>query len=429
MRKKDPSLALGHASISSKLRSLNLPHLKIRDISFNVAPISTSPNVNFTSFCSDAEDRILSERADLVCFGGFVWNEAYIQNITRSIKSKYSAQKLLLGGPQVTYAEKGTLERYYPSVDWFVRGYAEQAVADLVKNTMLNKHTQIEGLHRAGNEDLGIQAKIDINELPSPIRGEFSTISLTNQSFLRWETKRGCPFRCSFCQHKDLYQKRSQLPPDRILREIQAIKQSSVNDLAVLDPTFNAGREYLSIMEELSGYIGKVTLQCRFEMVNEEFMEWCVKLIRRGANLVLEFGLQTANPLEAGAIQRPNNLKKVVGVANSLRERGIPFEISLIYGLPLQTVKSFEESIQFCQALKPTNLIAWPLMLLRGTPLYRDRDKYEMSERTFLFDEKHQLYECEGKNERIHSGIPHVVSSSTFSKEDWIQMRQLAREL
>jgi radical SAM superfamily enzyme YgiQ (UPF0313 family) len=30
-----------------------------------------------------------------------------------------------------------------------------------------------------------------------------STLSLEKQRFIRWETQRGCPFRCSFCQHRE----------------------------------------------------------------------------------------------------------------------------------------------------------------------------------------------------------------------------------
>ncbi len=52
-------------------------------------------------------------------------------------------------------------------------------------------------------------------------------------------------------------------------------------------------------------------------------------------------------------------------------------EISLIYGLPLQTVQSFEQSVSWVQRKLPSATIkAFPLMLLRGTALQRDAHRF-----------------------------------------------------
>ena len=65
---------------------------------------------------------------------------------------------------------------------------------------------------------------------------------------MRWETTRGCPYSCSFCQHRDPASWRSSnkswtkiqhAQRDRILAEIEWFVENGVKDVAVLDPTFN----------------------------------------------------------------------------------------------------------------------------------------------------------------------------------------------
>ena len=67
-----------------------------------------------------------------------------------------------------------------------------------------------------------------------------------------------------------------------------------------------------------------------------------------GARIILEFGLQTIIKHEAKAIQRSNQLNKVEDTIAKLKAMDIEYEISLIFGLPLQTLSSFVESVNFC---------------------------------------------------------------------------------
>jgi radical SAM superfamily enzyme YgiQ (UPF0313 family) len=148
---------------------------------------------------------------------------------------------------------------------------------------------------------LEIQAAVNMNSLPSPflpvesledascLDSNFSqknlknspVIPLSNRLFIRWETQRGCPFKCTFCQHRDSYTNKQSISSPRILSEIQAITSLSVNDIAVLDPTFNSGSNYLSTLDDLIKYKykGKLSFQTRFEMIKPQFIEKCSVLV------------------------------------------------------------------------------------------------------------------------------------------------------
>jgi len=96
----------------------------------------------------------------------------------------------------------------------------------------------------------------------------------------------------------------------------------------------------------------------------------------------------------------------------------IPFEISLIFGLPEQTVESFQQSVNWAKQRNPSKLYMFPLMLLRGTPLYDLKEELQLVEGydiPFPVTEKRQT-----------GRICHVVSSPSFSYDDWKQMGEIA---
>jgi len=243
------------------------------------------------------------------------------------------------------------------------------------------------------------------------------------QRFIRWETQRGCPFRCSFCQHReaDLSNKRREFSKNRIIDEINWIVSSSVEDIAVLDPIFNSGPNYLEILKLFAEkkYRGKLSLQSRIEMVTPEFLN-LLENINQSGNVVLEFGLQTIHKNEQILIQRLNNMEKVKKILTEVKERKIDMEISLIFGLPGQTLNSFQETVNFCKELGVKTIYAFPLMLLRGTPLYDQKKELGLIESTdvnFV------------KIPRIQLRIPHVISSPSFCFSDWLKMVDIAESL
>ncbi len=148
------------------------------------------------------------------------------------------------------------------------------------------------------------------NTQPSP----FLTGIVEPTSNMRWETHRGCPFKCSFCQHRDPGNRlRNQwLDIERLDREAEWFAHHAVKRISVLDPIFHvnterAGQRLKAIKR--SGLKAQLSLQCRFELVTPGFLD-----ALNGLNVTLEFGLQTIIPREYKAIGRPNNMGKVEAV-------------------------------------------------------------------------------------------------------------------
>lgn len=411
IRKKDPPLSLASANIKAACQQ----YAQVTQLTFGV----NEPSFNIEKV-GEMILESLSVRPErtLVAVGSYIWAHQATQEVTRIIKGKVKNTTVVMGGPEVTYTPAESLHTLFPHADMFIRGYAENAMQQLLRGE------KVIGLYRVGEEDRGEMSQVALDDLPSPML----TGVLPATRFMRWETQRGCPFRCSFCQHREakgsLLGTRRQMEESRVMNEATWLVRNQIQDLAVIDPVFNApfGINVLNKLVE-ERFIGKISLQCRIEMIKDEFVHKILDLQGIGAIPVLEFGIQTIQRDEQRSINRSNNMKKIEAQLDIMNEVGIPYELSFIYGLPNQTVDSFKETVEWArkwigQAKSHAVARFFPLMLLRGTPMWHNRHKMGLITSDEIgVDIAH----------RVGSGIPHVISSPTFTTDDWYKMHEISQ--
>ncbi|MCC5814660.1 MAG: radical SAM protein [Leptospira sp.] len=332
-----------------------------------------------------------------IAISAYIWNEYLIHKLLHYLrKEKGFAGEFILGGYQISYSGNPQLD--YPEADIFVSGYGEESLLRILTTDSPQK---------IWKED------VPFENLPSPYLSGAIPLEV-GQKMIRWETKRGCPYKCSFCAHRDLANSKvNKHNLDRIYEELHLFHEMDVQKINILDPIFNVGKGYLEILKEMDriGYRNLVSIQSRFELIGgdrgEEFLDLCENL-----NINLEFGLQTSDKLESSLINRKNDPTKIQHAMHELNTRNISYEISLMFGLPNQTVESFQRSIDFVIDNGCENITAYPLKLLRGTKLESQREEFQFREMTMGdFD------------------IPFVVESNSFSEADWWQMKELADSL
>ncbi|MCU0862548.1 MAG: B12-binding domain-containing radical SAM protein [Planctomycetes bacterium] len=394
LRTKDPRATLGDVSLRARLT---------RDRDIDVASVTWAVNTPGADRGALAEALMdeLGRGDPMLGVGCYVWNEPVVQWLLPELRRRGFRGAIVLGGPQITYAGAG-VDRDYPHADIFIRGYGEDALANLVCGS--GPDGAIPGVSYAGRDHTVTFAKVDYGLLESPIVSGLLPLG----GFQRWETQRGCLYRCAFCQWPGGIDGMHRLARRRIELESEMLAGSATEEIAIQDPIFNSDpRDWLSPLVALDrhGYRGRLAMQLRPETFTgvEDFLR--LSLAHR---CKLEFGLQTIHREEMEVILRNNNLGKCREVFAGLREAGAFVEITLIYGLPNQTLDSFRRSVDFAQE-NATAVRAFPLLLLRGTPLYCRRDELGLVE-----DE---------------SEIPQVVASPTFGRETHGQMAMIAHEL
>ncbi len=86
----------------------------------------------------------------------------------------------------------------------------------------------------------------------------------------------------------------------------------------------------------------------------------------------LSLGLQSANPEELRLLERNHSFLDVIEAAASARKAGIHnLNLDLIYGLPEQTLASWQTTVRRALDLQPEHISAYALTLEPGTPFGR----------------------------------------------------------
>ncbi|MBI2893922.1 MAG: radical SAM protein [Deltaproteobacteria bacterium] len=401
-RDKDPSVPLGHASLLAALRTAGAT---------DVVPLVFPVNAQCTKVrgiveaVERASGGIAANWVD-VCMGAYVWNERLLQDVLALLRQRGFGGRIVLGGPQVSYSGRG-IDAVYPGADVFIRGFAEEALVSVTADA----HGALpRGAHRSGEADDQSRAVPDFEGLPSPLLAGILPLVDDGRGvpLVRWETKRGCPYACAYCQHREpgARLRAARFSFERLKSEIAVMKAARVREIGVLDPVFNVGPDYLDVLAELrrQQFGGMLAFQCRPELVAPEFLD-----ALRGLTVLLEFGLQTIHEKESRAINRSSRMDLVENGLSRVMAAGLLCKVGLIYGLPAQTYESFRASIAYCLERRVKVVRAFPLMLLRGTSLERDRERWGLVE--------------------SEDPIPVVVASRSFDRAEWRRMDALAGAL
>ncbi len=406
IRLGDLPTSLSIASLMSYLKNQPeyLKEFTVAHHSFNLLTMSDYKNTDYYSETLLAQYDI--EHYQFIAIACYVWSEFAVHPLMKNLRQKGFRGGFILGGYQISYAEnQSLLVEQYPDCQYFISGYAEAALYSILTNTELQIKAQQTPQHLMEN--------VAFEHIPSPYLTKELRI-LQCQPMVRMETKRGCPFRCSFCAHRDLlHNKVYHHSLDKVFAELSLFKERQVQKINVLDPIFNMGTSYIKVLQEAVRINLKamLSLQTRFELIKGELGNTFITLCQQ-LNIFLEFGLQTAIEQESIVINRKNNMEQVREKMLLLKQRHIPYEVSLIYGLPTQTLHSFQQSLDFVYQHGATSVKAYPLMLLRGTELFTEKTQWGFKEEII------QDYD-----------IPVVTSSHSFTKQEWLKMHALAEHI
>lgn len=102
----------------------------------------------------------------------------------------------------------------------------------------------------------------------------------------------------------------------------------------------------------------------------EDICEEWAKSVGQYSNIRISIGVQSLNDNELRIINRRHNSKKPIEAVKRLRDAGIKnISLDLMYGLPTQTLETWEESINGIIALNPEHISAYCLSVEEESPL------------------------------------------------------------
>lgn len=316
--------------------------------------------------------QIYAEHADVVAFSCNIWNIRLTLDLAQRVKQLAPQTAIVFGGPEATNdAVKLIQEQWF--VDYIVCGEGEVTFKELL--TALADSTadfgRIPGLAwRSDGQAILNEPRseiADLSEIPYPYPEDIDFLS---NRLVYYETARGCPYNCQYCLSSNEGNLRF-FPLERVKQDLQRFGELGVNQVKLVDRSFNCNREWAKeIWRFLLQYPS--TTNYHFEIVGDLLDDESLEILREAPKGFFQFeiGVQSTNPATLDAIQRRMNQTKLFEqVGKLIKFNNIHIHLDLIAGLPYEDYQSFGKSFDDVLALRPHQLQLGFLKLLKSSGL------------------------------------------------------------
>ncbi len=362
------AIPLAAASLKAQLDSVDSITQRL-DVSFHDYTVDNSVDFITEDLCKNIPD--------MIGFSTYLWNKHRVCEICRLIKKKFPAMMLFAGGAEATALPFSLLES--APFDFVIKGEGEIVLTEVMNRLFTaDKIDDIPGVFLQGakaNPEKDQQPVMDLNALPSPFLT--GTMDPCRYTGLWWELSRGCPFKCGFCFESRGVAGVRQYSLERIRKELELFEEKKVNQIFVLDPTFNCdmkrAKKILRMILKTAPLI-HYTFEIRTEFIDRE-----IAGLFAGLHCGLQVGLQSAHPEVLANINRKIDIVQYAEKIALLNQAGAIFGLDLIYGLPGDTPDGFKESLNYALRMQPNHLDIFPLAVIPGTALYDQAESFQLN--------------------------------------------------
>jgi oxygen-independent coproporphyrinogen-3 oxidase len=190
-----------------------------------------------------------------------------------------------------------------------------------------------------------------------------------------------CKHRCAYCDF-NTYAGQSKFIPgyvSALCRETRFVGEALLNPKVRTiffgggTPSLLSGEQYQEIFQSIHQSFqvipgAEISLEANPGTVSLEFLS---SLHVIGFNRI-SYGAQSANPEELRMLERIHSYPDVVDALKWSRQAGFDnLNLDLIYGLPEQTLKRWQQTVKLCAGLRPDHISAYALTIEPGTPFGR----------------------------------------------------------
>ena len=284
---------------------------------------------------------------------------------------------LILGGTGFSVSPQGWMRRL--NADCGVLGEGECAFLEVL--TRLGKGQPLEGIdgvitapkNSAPSVAAPTQVIARLGELPPPAHDlcDYSRY-LRGGGFVGVQTKRGCPFKCSYCIYPQLEGRRYRLrPPEAVVEEVEKVyRESKMRDFFFVDSVFNDPRKHaLAVCLELSSRKLPVRWNAFCNPVG--FDAELARAMAQAGCCGVEFGLDVASEKMFAAMAKPFGQKETRIALKAAHDAGLPFANFMLFGGPTETWKDVEDTQNFLNDCAPANAVfaTIGIRVFENTPL------------------------------------------------------------
>lgn len=250
-----------------------------------------------------------------------------------------------------------------PEVDILAIGYGEMLVPSLAEwirsgFTKINAPTRGRILQKKFTTFVfsGVPEGTNLDFLPTPDWGLSMRYHRTSYPMIHYESVRGCPYRCAFCNYPYLFD-------DQKFRYKSAEKMAS--DWAHYVDTL--GVKYITCLDSLFTMPKKRLIRfCELLIQNQTRVKWIcyaraddltdrsvVRLMKEAGAVQVQIGIESGDPQILKNMNKRVTPEQNALALSNCRSEGLTSVVSLVVGFPGETQASLEKTFQFLKSTPP----------------------------------------------------------------------------
>ena len=295
-----------------------------------------------------------------------------VRECAEIVREKFSGP-LILGGTGFSVSPEGWMKRL--NADAGVLGEGERAFVEVLSR--LEKKLPLEGIDGVitaqKNSAKPSQAIPQLGELPPPAHDlcRYSRY-LRGGGFVGVQTKRGCPFKCTYCIYPQLEGRRYRLrPAEAVAEEVEKVfRQANVRHFFFVDSVFNDPRQHaLDVCREMTRRQLPVQWNAFCNPVG--FDDELARAMAEAGCVGVEFGLDVASDKMFEAMAKPFGQKETRIALKAADDAKLPFANFMLFGGPTETWKDVEDTQNFLKDCAPANAVfaTIGIRVFENTPL------------------------------------------------------------
>jgi radical SAM superfamily enzyme YgiQ (UPF0313 family) len=378
--------------------------------------------------------------ADVVGISLYVWNERLSLEIARRLKTRKPGILIVVGGPQMPDRSEDFLKQH-PFIDIACHGEGEQTFLEVLERLPGREWSGIDGTsHRSAQGEVIKQPRRkrlrDLDQVPSPFTsGIFDRLMQANPQQIwigLWETNRGCPFQCTFCDWGSATQaKVFQFGMDRLAAEIDWFSSKKIEFVFCCDANFGILPRDIDIARSMAARKADVGYPKAFSVQNTKNATERAYLAQKilsdsGLNKGVALSLQSVDVTTLKNIKRQNiSLQTYEELQARFTRDRVETYSDLILGLPGETYDTFVDGVCRVIGNGQHNRIQFNNLSILPNA--------EMGDPAYLAE--HGMQTVETKIINIHGALDEdevpevqqlVVATKTMPPQEWRRSRSFA---
>ena len=298
---------------------------------------------------------------NVFAFSVYLWNFKHTKSFAKTIKKHFPQCKIIVGGPQISKHDPYYFEKH-PYFDITVLGEGEVCFRKILENNC--EPISYPNVFYKGMPMPRLINRIhDLTLMPSPIQSGFydDIMKKYNNKYknvtwgIIYETMRGCPYHCAFCDIGDSYHNKvKKYNIERIYKDIDWMSKNKIEYVSIADSNWGIFERDIDI----SKYVVDNKLKYGYPK------HWDVTFAKNNYDRVFKiaiydklsktnlfkgvtFAYQSTDKNVLSAIDRFNiDPIKSKSLMSMFRKHNVPMYSELVFPLPNDTIDTLKQSIE-----------------------------------------------------------------------------------